>query len=141
MFFEKWQYTAFNPDTWNVGYYNDYVGEVEIYLLDRKNQRKYGLKLHDCYPKSIAQTELSYGSNNEIIKISIDMNFKHWTTLDKNQETKAVSAETVIPSYWPENWAHKNLISSNIPATKRNQTPAELQRREEWESDEFLYGP
>ena len=59
VFFEKWQYAAFNPDTWNVGYYNNYIGTVDIYVLDRENNRIYGLTLRECYPKSIAQTDLS----------------------------------------------------------------------------------
>ena len=91
VFFEKWQYTAFNPKTWNVGYYNDYVGSVFIYLLDKQDQRKYGLKLWECFPKSIAQTELSYASNNEIIKLTVDMNFRYWTTLDITQETPSLN--------------------------------------------------
>ena len=86
VFFEKWQYIAFNPKTWNVGYYNDYIGSVEIYLLDKSGQRKYGLRLEECFPKNITQTELSYASNNEIIKLSVDMNFRYWISLDKNQE-------------------------------------------------------
>ena len=85
VFFEKWQYTAFNPKTWNVGYYNDYIGIVDIYILDKNNQRRYGLRLEECFPKSIAQTDLSYASNNEIIKLSIDMNFRYWTSLDIEQ--------------------------------------------------------
>ena len=89
--FEKWQYTAFNPKTWNVGYYRDYVGSVFIYLLDKQDQRKYGLKLWEAFPKSITQTELSYASNNELIKISIDMNFRFWTTLDITQETPSLN--------------------------------------------------
>ena len=91
VFFEKWQYAAFNPKTWNVGYYNDYVGSVFIYLLDKQDQRKYGLKLWECFPKSIAQTELSYASNNEIIKLTVDMNFRYWTTLDITQETPSLN--------------------------------------------------
>ena len=92
VFFEKWQYTAFNPKTWNVGYYNDYIGTVDIYILDKNNQRKYGLKLHECFPKSIAQTDLSYASNNEIIKLTVEMNFRYWTSLDITQETKSQAA-------------------------------------------------
>ena len=111
VFFEKWQYTAFNPKTWNVGYYNDYIGTAEIYLLDKNNQRRYGLRLHECFPKSIAQTDLSYASNNEIIKLSIDMNFRYWETLDVTQETKSqpavidvgwVGAFRTIPENTPE---------------------------------------
>ena len=91
VFFEKWQYKVFNPTTWNVGYYNDYVGSVFIYLLDKDDQRRYGLKLWEAYPKSIAPTELSYLSNNEIIKLSVAMNFRYWTTLDITQDTPSLS--------------------------------------------------
>ena len=101
VFFEKWQYTAFNPNTWNVGYYDNYVGRVDIYLLDRRNQRKYGLRLEECFPKSIAQTELSYTSNNEIIKLTIDMNFRYWRTLDITQETEPVDALIPIVASTP----------------------------------------
>ncbi len=89
--FEKWQYAAFNPKTWNVGYYNDYVGSVFIYLLDKQDQRKYGLKLWEAFPQTIGPTELSYASNNEIIRLSINMNFRYWTTLDITQETPSLN--------------------------------------------------
>ena len=44
VFFERWQKNAFNLQTWNVGYYDDYVGFIEIYLLDKQEQRRYGLE-------------------------------------------------------------------------------------------------
>ena len=125
VFFEKWQYTAFNPKTWNVGYYNDYIGTVEIYLLDKNNQRKYGLKLYECFPKSIAQTDLSYASNNEIIKLTVDMNFRYWETLDITQETsKAQVAAVEQPGAMGANalgapWQTNLRLNDNIPATKR----------------------
>ena len=112
VFFEKWQYAAFNPDTWNVGYYNNYVGTVDIYVLDRENNRKYGLTLRECYPKSIAQTDLSYAANNEIIKLTIDMNFRYWTTLDFNQmQPRRAEAPETLP--------HINVISGHNPAVNR----------------------
>jgi hypothetical protein len=99
VFFENWQYTAFNKETWNVGYYNDYTGRVEIYILDKQNKRRYGLKLMECFPKSIGPTELSYASNNEILRLTIEMNFRYWETLDQNQETaQPRSGEEVIVS-------------------------------------------
>ena len=109
VFFEKWQYTAFNPKTWNVGYYNDYIGTVDIYILDKNDQRKYGLRLHECFPKSIAPTELSYVSNNEIIKLSIDMNFRYWTSLDINQEKEIRPEGHRVVRY-------TRKIFSNLPA-------------------------
>ena len=127
VFFEKWQYTAFNPDTWNVGYYNDYIGTVDIYLLDKQGKRKYGLKLEECFPKSIAQTDLSYASNNEIIKLTIDMNFRYWTTLDINQITSKETVATdgghggsqgsLAQHSGHNHGLHANLLLHNIPAS------------------------
>ena len=56
IFFEEWQKQSFDESSWNVGYYNDYVSTVEIYLLDKKNRRRYGMKLIEAYPKEIAPT-------------------------------------------------------------------------------------
>jgi len=121
VFFEKWQYAAFNQETWNVGYYNDYIGHVDIYLLDKQNKRKYGLKIVECFPKSITQTDLSYASNNEIIKISIDMNFRYWETLDTTQKSKRGR----------QDFHHRNLtISRARPAAVRKLDPVGHQRRE-----------
>ena len=78
-YFEQWQENMFNPDTWNLGYYNDYVGAVEIYLLDKQEQRRYGLKLWEAFPKTINATALNAGSNNEIIKVDIGFSFRYWT--------------------------------------------------------------
>ena len=41
VFFEEWQKKAFNEETWDVGYHQDYVSEVQIYLLDKQDQRRY----------------------------------------------------------------------------------------------------
>ena len=60
----------YNEETWNIGYYNDYTSTIEIYLLDRQDQKRYGLKVYEAYPKTITGTDLNQGTNNEIIKIS-----------------------------------------------------------------------
>ena len=39
-FFERWQKLAFNPNTWAMQYYDDYVGGMEIYSLDRQKKQK-----------------------------------------------------------------------------------------------------
>ena len=45
VFFENWQRQTFNEKTWNLQYYDDYIGEIEIYILDKQDQRRYGVKL------------------------------------------------------------------------------------------------
>ena len=88
--FEKWQYAAFNQQTFNMGYYNDYVGQVDIYLLNRQMQRTYGLKLHEAFPSTLGDVTLSYDSTG-IINWGISMNFRYWESLDINQKPPSLA--------------------------------------------------
>ena len=115
VFFERWQKNAFNLQTWNVGYYDDYVGFIEIYLLDKQEQRRYGLKLWDVFPKSINGSDLNYGSNNENLKITVNMSFRYWTPLDINEEAPSI-ANRVIDTVAS---GVERQILSNIPAVLR----------------------
>jgi hypothetical protein len=85
VFFEEWQKMAFDPVTWDIGYYHDYVSDIDLYLLDRQDQRRFGIKFREAFPKTIAATDLSQSSNNEIIKTSISFAFRFWETLDKDR--------------------------------------------------------
>ena len=86
IFFESWQERAWDRKTWNVGYYEDYVEEMQIYILDRNGNRRYGIQMFECFPKEIGPSSLSYGSGSEIIKIPITMQYKYWDTLDTNRQ-------------------------------------------------------
>jgi hypothetical protein len=112
VFFEEWQKQAFDENTWNVGYYNDYVSEVQIYLLDRKDQRRYGLRLLEAFPKTIEATELNQGTNNEIVKTSVSFSFRYWETLDANRISRPLG----------------DIISSNLLDTVQRSIVANLPR-------------
>ena len=111
VFFENWQRQAFNEKTWNIGFYNDYIGSMEIYILDRQDVRRYGLKLMEVFPKTITETSLSAVEATEIIKTNVSFSFRYWTNLDQNQQGPDIMGrifETVVNS------AERN-ISRNIP--------------------------
>ena len=111
VFFEEWQELAFNKQTWNVGYYNDYVSTVEIYLLDRQDQRRYGIKLIEAFPKTISGTDLSQAANNEIVKTSVSFSFRYWESLDTNRQPPSLTDkifDTVV------NTVERN-IEANLP--------------------------
>ena len=120
VFFEEWQELAFNKQTWNVGYYNDYVRTVEIYLLDRQDQRRYGIKLIEAFPKTIGGTDLSQATNNEIIKTTVSFAFRYWETLDIERQPPRRTFETIVnsverklaenqPAVNDLNWTQNNL--------------------------------
>ena len=82
VFFEEWQKLAYDPSTWDMGYYNDYVSVIDLFLLNRNNKRRFGLRLHEVFPKTIGPAELNQATKNEIIKISVSFSFRYWSTLD-----------------------------------------------------------
>jgi hypothetical protein len=112
VFFENWQRNAFNEKTWDIGYYNDYIGSIEIYVLDKQDQRRYGIKLHEAFPKTIGPNELSYSSEGELMTIPISFTFRHWTSLDQNQNPPVNIFNKVFETV--VNTAERN-ITRNIP--------------------------
>ena len=111
VFFESWQEMAWDKGTWNVKYYKDYIKEIEIYVLDVKNTRRYGIKLMECFPKEIGPTSLDWGPAGDIIKIPITMQYKYWDTLDINNQSPNLMEkvlDTVITGA-------ERTINANIP--------------------------
>ena len=84
-FFENWQNAMFNEDTWNMSYYNDYVGSISVFILDKNDKRRYGLKGWEAYPKTIGGNDLTYASQNEIILLPVTFQFRYWTVADKER--------------------------------------------------------
>ena len=112
VFFENWQRQAFNEKTWNIGYYLDYVGHVEMYVLDKQDQRRYGIKLWEVFPKTIGANELAYDSNDQIMLLPISFTFRYWTSLDQSQNPQISVFDRVFDTV--VNVAERN-ISRNIP--------------------------
>ena len=60
-FFETWQRLAYNPQTWSLGYYDEYSGGLQIYSLDQQNKRRYGVELI-----AVSYTHLTLPTNREV---------------------------------------------------------------------------
>ncbi len=81
IFFENWQEASFNINSWAMRFYKEYVGEIRIFLLDEQDQRRYGVKLWECFPKTIAEQSLNYATINEQLKLSVTFSYRYWTDL------------------------------------------------------------
>ena len=112
IFFENWQRQAFNEKTWNIGYYLDYIGHIEMYILDKQEQRRYGIKLWEVFPKTIGPIELAYDANDVLMLLPVSFTFRYWTSLDQSQNPKMNVFDRVFDTV--VNVAERN-ISRNIP--------------------------
>ena len=115
-FFETWQRLSYNPASWSMGYYDDYVGEIDIYQLDEQDKRRYGVKLVEAFPKTISAQTLDYSSVNQMQKVSVNFTYRYWRSL---------TDEADLPQPLQERIANilgnvvERQIASKIPAVFR----------------------
>jgi len=82
-FFEMWQKAAFSNSTHNFNYYNDYVAPLDIFALgsfasrDERDDITYGVRLFECYPKTISDVTFSHTAN-EIQTFTVTFSFRYW---------------------------------------------------------------
>ena len=115
-YWETWQRLCYNPQTFDIGYYNDYTGSVEIHTLDEQENRRYGVKLIEAYPKAIGAQSLGYGTMNSYQTIDITIAYRYWVNLtDEPSSPKSLGTRIV------ERVANtvERRINANIPSVLR----------------------
>jgi len=74
---DAWINSIQDPVTRQFNYYNDYISDITIYVLDKQNKEQYKVKLYECYPKSISPIQMDY-SARDVMKIQVSINYKYW---------------------------------------------------------------
>jgi len=78
VFFEAWHDLTFNRETWNVQYYQDYVGSIKMFQLDRPDRDRYMVTLHEVYPKTIISQDYNLSSNDSYQTLQVEFSYHHW---------------------------------------------------------------
>ena len=80
-FFENWQKVSYNPNTYNLNYYKEYVGTVDIYQLNEQDERTYGVRLEEAFPKTVEAMAIGHANSNSIQKVNVSLSYKYWRNL------------------------------------------------------------
>ena len=115
-FFEIWQRLAYNPQTWAMQYYNDYVGSIKIFQLDETDRQRYGVELVEAFPKTIASQSLDYGTRNAIQTVSITFSYRYWKDLKDEAGLPKPLTERVVDAVLN---TVESKITSAIPKVLR----------------------
>tara|TARA_Y100000114_G_scaffold152120_1_gene169958 strand:- start:2620 stop:3333 length:714 start_codon:yes stop_codon:yes gene_type:complete len=111
-FFDTWQRLAYNPTDFSIGYYNDYVGEIRIFQLDEKDRRRYGIKLLECFPKTVDQMGTTQGAG-DLQRLTVTWAYRYWLSLadeaDHPREPENSLGDILLNTF------ARNLIG-NIPS-------------------------
>ena len=92
-YWETWQRLTYNPKTFDIGYYNDYVGTIDIHTLDEQENRRYGCRLVEAWPKTIAAQSLGYADNNTYQTIDVTIAYRYWINLtDESSEPRSLGS-------------------------------------------------
>ena len=92
-YWETWQRLTYNPKTFDIGYYNDYVGTVDIHTLDEQENRRYGCRLVEAWPKAIGPQQLAYNDNNTYQTVEITIAYRYWINLtDESSEPRSLGS-------------------------------------------------
>ena len=63
----------------DVGYYDDYIAYVSVFLLDDTLNTGYHIHYHEAYPLSMTEIQLGYATNNSFLKLTVNWAYAFWT--------------------------------------------------------------
>ena len=81
---DKWNNKCVNTTgNFHVAYYDDYVGHLDVYVLDRSGKKRtYHMHYHEVYPKTVTAVELNHGTTNASLRVTAEIQYAYWTTTD-----------------------------------------------------------
>ena len=118
--FETWQRLTYNPQTWAMQYYHNYVGALDIFSLNRKDKRKYGVQLVECFPTAIAEQQLD-AAQGQLQLIGVTFSYRYWVNffLDRAGQVDVGSADFKQPTVKRAGGIFGGLISKLPPEIRR----------------------
>ena len=125
-FFEMWQKAAFSNATHNMNYYNDYVAPLDIFALgqfasrDERDDITYGVRLFECYPKTISEVSFSHAAN-DIQTFTVTFSYRYWVNffLDRAGQVDVGQADFKQPTVKRAGGIFGGLISMLPPEIRR----------------------
>ena len=125
-FFEMWQKAAFSNTTHNMNYYNDYVAPLDIFALgsfasrDERDDITYGVRLFECYPKTISDVSFSHDAN-AIQTFTVTFSYRYWVNffLDRAGSVDIGQSDFKQPTVKRAGGIFGGLISKLPPEIRR----------------------
>ena len=124
-FLQNWMKLIIQPSDNRVGYYNDYIGNIDIIKLDRQQKPVMTTHLIDAYPKNISALELGYGTNDEVMSVSATFTYRYYTQIfGEKQEPVGRGLNQITP-----------VQRKNITAGIIDRTLTQEQRKDIFDGD------
>lgn len=80
-YFENWQHTMYDPETYDMYFYINYVRDMTITQLSNKDEPIFKCNVLEVYPKTIEATSLNHNSRSEASILNVTMAYRDWEEL------------------------------------------------------------
>lgn len=81
---------------YNIGYYEDYIGTIEITQFERPERQVYKTKLLEVYPLTINPLDVDWSSDN-IHELNVTWNYRYYEVLDLPSDISGTPTLTTNP--------------------------------------------
>ena len=108
-YFENWMTEIANPISKEVSFPDEYNGQVEIFTLDREDNRVAGWKLHDAFPRLMNILPVGQSADG-IVRVNVTFAFRRWSSraVDPSDSRRLFGILNFRKN------SHKNAIKSKI---------------------------
>ena len=80
--FDDWVNLIQDIDTFDMSYYDNLVGEVNIKVLNERNSVIYECILFEAFPQNVSVVTLSMDGSTDFMKFTVTMAYRKWKKVD-----------------------------------------------------------
>jgi len=91
-YFEDWQKLSYSESDWNIKYYNDYIGTIDIFVLDRNFEPTAGYRIWETYPSTIGPIEFDMSTADAIKDFTVEFSFRFWSDIGEHGSNEPKTA-------------------------------------------------
>ena len=85
-YFDAWQDSIHDADTFNMNYYDEYIRDMYIRQLNEQDVPIYACRVYEVYPKSVELISLNNTSRDQASRLSVTFAFRYWQEDDAEAE-------------------------------------------------------
>jgi hypothetical protein len=90
--FDRWMARIIDPTTRAIKYYDDYVQDIEIRVINVDERFPYGLTLYEAYPKTINSIQLD-AAGRDIMRMQVTMQYRYWKPIGPIQQSRDIARQ------------------------------------------------
>lgn len=96
--FEDWMHVVVDPDTFTVGYQQDYTSSILIRQLDEQENVTHSIELREAFPRNMNLMELNNSSTNQTHRLNIIFAYRYWVNTDTvNTNPNDIPRNIIVP--------------------------------------------